>query len=181
MTLHQTAGQFVQDEAITVDGIDNGRIITKVTEFGVNDIHSIRQEVGVQTFSGDTVLEPRIVFGGQSFNFTAAAGSKSTVSSSSNSWTVGIQTGDIIQYNRSGITGTVYNRVKTVSALGTSIEVEAVANVSDVCTGSIPSAATNVSGLSVVSPIIRNSQSGFLFADMPDSNCLLYTSEAADE
>ena len=170
LTLHQTAGQFVQDEAITVDGISNGRIITKVTEFGVNDIHSIRQEVGVQTFSGDTILEPRLVFGGQSFNFTAAAASKSTVSSSSNSWTVGIQTGDIIQYNRSGVTGTVLNRVKTVSATGTSIEVEAVANVSDVCTGSIPSSAINVSGLSVVSPIIRNSQSGFLFADMPDSN-----------
>ena len=68
LSLHQTAGQFIQDEAITVDGIDNGRIITKVTEFGVNDIHSIRQEVGVQTFSGDTILEPRIVFGGQSFN-----------------------------------------------------------------------------------------------------------------
>ena len=170
LSLHQTAGQFIQDEAITVDGIDNGRIITKVTEFGINDIHSIRQEVGVQTFSGDTILEPRIVFGGQSFNFTAAAGGKSTVSSSSNSWTVGIQTGDIIQYNRSGVTGTVLNRVKTVSPLGTSIEVEAVANVSNVCTGSIPSSATNVSGLSVVSPIIRSSQSGFLFADMPDRN-----------
>ena len=170
LTLHQTAGQFIVDEAITVDGISNGRIITKVTEFGVNDIHSIRQEVGVQTFSGDTILEPRLVFGGQSFNFTAAAASKSTVSSSSNSWTVGIQTGDIIQYNRSGITGTVFNRVKTVSATGKSIEVEAVANVSDVCTGSIPSSAINVSGLSIVSPIIRNSQSGFLFADMPDIN-----------
>ena len=170
LSLHQTAGQFIQDEAITVDGIDNGRIITKVTEFGINDIHSIRQEVGVQTFSGDTILEPRIVFGGQSFNFTAAAGGKSTVSSSSNSWTVGIQTGDIIQYNRSGVTGTVLNRVKTVSPLGTSIEVEAVANVSNVCTGSIPSSATNISGLSVVSPIIRSSQSGFLFAEMPDRN-----------
>ena len=170
LSLHQTAGQFIQDEAITVDGIDNGRIITKVTEFGINDIHSIRQEVGIQTFSGDTILEPRIVFGGQSFNFTAAAGGKSTVSSSSNSWTVGIQTGDIIQYNRSGVTGTVLNRVKTVSPLGTSIEVEEVANVSNVCTGSIPSSATNISGLSVVSPIIRSSQSGFLFAEMPDRN-----------
>ena len=169
LTLHQTAGQFLVDESITVDGIDNGRIITKVTEFGINDIHSVRQEVGVQTFSADTVLEPRLVFGGQSFNFTAAAASKSTVSSSSNAWAAGISTGDIIQYNRSGITGTVFNRVKTVSATGTSIEVEAVANVTDVCTGSIPSSAINVSGLSVVSPIIRNSQSGFLFADMPDS------------
>ena len=170
LTLHQTAGAFLKDEAITIDGIDNGRIITKVTEFGVNDIRSIRQEVGVQTFSGDTILEPRINFGGQSFNFSAASGGVSIVRSTSNSWTVGIQTGDIIQYNRSGVTGTVFNRVKTVSATATSIEVEAVANVTDVCTGSIPSSAINVSGLSVVSPIIRNSQNGFLFADMPDRN-----------
>ena len=153
LSLHQTAGQFIQDEAITVDGIDNGRIITKVTEFGINDIHSIRQEVGVQTFSGDTILEPRIVFGGQSFNFTAAAGSKSTVSSSSNSWTVGIQTGDIIQYNRSGVTGTVLNRVKTVSPLGTSIEVEAVASVSGVCDGTLQGA---ISCLLYTSPSPRD-------------------------
>ncbi len=170
LTLHQTAGQFIVDEAIAVDGVDNGRIITKVTEFGVNDIHSIRQEVGVQTFSGDTILEPRLRFGGQSFNFTAAAGSKSTVTSSTNGWTVGIQTGDIISYARSGVSGPVYNRVKTVSPLGTSIEVEAVANVTNVATGSIPGSATNVSGISVVSTRIRNSNSGFLFAELPNSD-----------
>ena len=170
LTLHQTAGKFIQDEAIIVDGIDNGRIITKVTEFGINDIRSIRQEVGVQTFSGDTILEPRIQYGGQSFNFTAAAGGKSTVTSTSSAWTVGIQTGDIIQYNNPSITGTVFNRVKTVSPTGTSIEVEAVANVTDVCTGTIPSGAINVSGLSVVSPVIRNFERAFLYADMPDRN-----------
>ena len=170
INLHQTAGQFLVDEAIAVDGVDNGRIITKVTEFGINDIHSIRQEVGVQTFSGDTILEPRLRFGGQSFSFTAASGSKSTVSSSTNGWTVGIQTGDIISYARSGVSGPVYNRVKTVSPLGTSVEVEAVANVTNVATGTIPSAATNVSGISVVSTRIRNSNSGFLFAEMPNSD-----------
>ena len=130
LTLHQTAGQFIQDESITVDGIDNGRIITKVTEFGINDIHSIRQEVGVQTFSADTILEPRLNFGGQSFNFSATSGGKSTVTSTSNAWTVGIQTGDIIQFSNDG---TVLNRVKTVSPTGTSIEVEAVASVYLVC------------------------------------------------
>ena len=166
LTLHQTAGKFVQDEAISVDGIDNGRIITKVTEFGINDIRSIRQEVGVQTFSGDTILEPRIQFGGQSFNFSATSGGKSTVTSTSNSWTVGIQTGDIIQYNSSG---TKLNRVKTVSPTGTSVEVEAVADVSGVCSGSLPG-AISVSGLSVVSPVIRNFERAFLYADMPDRN-----------
>ena len=166
LTLHQTAGQFIQDEAITVDGIDNGRIITKVTEFSINDIHSIRQEVGVQTFSGDTILEPRLNFGGQSFNFSATSGGKSTVTSTSNAWTVGIKTGDIFQYNSSG---TKLNRVKTISATGTSVEVEAVADVSGVCSGSLPG-AISVSGLSVVSPKIRNHERAFLFADMPDRN-----------
>ena len=166
LTLHQTAGQFIQDEAITVDGIDNGRIITKVTEFSINDIHSIRQEVGVQTFSGDTILEPRLNFGGQSFNFSATSGGKSTVTSSDNAWTVGIKTGDIFQYNSSG---TKLNRVKTISATGTSVEVEAVADVTGVCSGSLPG-AISVSGLSVVSPKIRNHERAFLFADMPDRN-----------
>jgi len=170
INLHQTAGQFLVDEAIAVDGVDNGRIITKVTEFGINDIHSIRQEVGVQTFSGDTILEPRINFGGQSFNFSAASGGVSIVRSSTNGWTVGIQTGDIVSYARSGVSGPVYNRVKTISPLGTSVEVEAVANVTNVATGTIPSAATNVSGISVVSTRIRNSNSGFLFAEMPNSD-----------
>ena len=170
LTLHQTAGQFIVDEAISVDGIDNGRIITKVTEFSINDVHSIRQEVGVQTFSADTILEPRIRYGGQSFNFAAAAGGKSVVTSTSGSWNVGIKEGDIISYQNPSISGTVLNRVKTVSPVGTSMEVEAVQNVTNVCNGSIPTVAINVSGLTVVSPRIRNSNSGFLFAEMPDRN-----------
>lgn len=170
LTLHQTSGNFVLDEAILVNGIENGRIITKVLEFDISDIKSVRSEVGVTTFSADTVLEPKLNFGGQSFNFSASSGGVSTVTSSSGGWTAGIKTGDIISYNRSGVTGTVYNRVDTVTPTAASMTVVAVGNVTNVATGSLPSSAINVSGLSVVSPKIVNSNSGFLYAELPNQN-----------
>lgn len=159
LTLHETAGQFIVDEPIRVDGIDNGRIITKVTEFDTTDIKSIRQEVGVQTFSADTVLEPRLRFQ-QQFNFNS-----DTVTSQSGNWTVGIKTGDIISYV-SGNAGTKFNRVATISATGTSMTVEAVENVTNVCSGTLPG-NVNVAGISIVSPRLRGSQSGYLYSEMP--------------
>ena len=162
LTLHETAGEFVVDEPIRVDGIDNGRIITKVTEFDITDIKSIRQEVGIQTFSGDTILEPRQRFS-QQFNFNSG-----TVTSQSGNWTVGIKTGDVISYV-SGSGGTRFNRVATIAATGTSMTVEAVEDVTGVCDGTLPG-NVNVAGISVVSPRIRNSNSGFLYADMPNRN-----------
>ena len=170
LTLHQTSGNFVLDEPILVNGINNGRIVTKVLEFDVSDIKSVRSEVGVTTFSADTLLEPKLNFGAQSFNFTAGSGGISTVTSSSGGWTSGIKTGDIISYNRSDVTGSVYNRVDTISATAQSMTVAAVDNVTDVATGSLPASAINVSGVSVVAPRVANSNSGFLYAELPNEN-----------
>lgn len=170
LTLHQTSGDFLQDESVIVNGVENGRVITKVTEFAIEDIKSVRQEVGIQTFSADTILESRINYGGQSFNISAAVGNKSTVTSINNTWTIGIKTGDIISYNRSGVSEVVYNRVDSIASDAKSIVIEPVESVANVCVGTLPSSAINVSGVNVVSPKLRDSKSGYLYADMPDES-----------
>ena len=159
LTLHQTAGQFIVDEPIAVDGVDNGRIITAVKEFDITDAKSIRQEVGVQTFSADTVLEERKRYT-QQFNFNST-----TVTSSSGNWSVGIKEGDIISYV-SGNGGTRFNRVAGIGADGSSLTVAAVQDVTGVCDGDLPG-NVNVAGISVVSPRLRGSSSGYLYAEMP--------------
>ena len=159
LTLHQTAGQFIVDEPIAVDGVDNGRIITAVKEFDITDAKSIRQEVGVQTFSADTVLEERKRYT-QQFNFNST-----TVTSSSGNWSVGIKEGDIISYV-SGNGGTRFNRVAGIGADGSSLTVAAVEDVTGVCDGDLPG-NVNVAGISVVSPRLRGSSSGYLYAEMP--------------
>ena len=160
LTLHQTAGQFMVDEPIAVDGVDNGRIITEVKEFDITDVKSIRQEVGVQTFSADTVLEERRKYS-QQFNFNST-----TVTSSSGNWSVGIKEGDIISYV-SGNGGTRFNRVAGIGADGSSLTVAAVEDVTGVCNGDLPG-NVNVAGISIVSPRLRGSSSGYLYAEMPD-------------
>ena len=171
LTLHQTSGDFTVDEQIIVDGISNGRIITKITEFSIRDIKSIRQEVGVQTFSADTLLKNQINFGGQSFNITPGSGSPaiSTITSTGGGWTSGIKTGDIVSYGSSQ--GLVYNKVKTVSPTAQSMTLEAVADVVGVAKGNLPiPLELNISGLNVLSTIVKNSNSGFLYAPLPDKN-----------
>ena len=159
LTLHQTAGQFIVDEPIAVDGVDNGRIITAVKEFDITDTKSIRQEVGVQTFSADTVLEERKRYS-QQFNFNST-----TVTSTSGNWSVGIKEGDIISYV-SGNGGTRFNRVASIATGGNSLTVATVEDVAGVCDGDLPG-NVNVAGISVVSPRLRGSRSGYLYAEMP--------------
>ena len=170
LTLHQTSGNFITDEAILVNGIDNGRVITSVLEFDITDIKSVRSEVGVTTFSADTVLESKINFGGKPFTISSSSGGVSTVTSSTSGWTVGIKTGDIVSYARTDVSGTVYNRVKTITPTLQSMTVEAVTTVTSVANGTLPSNAINVSGLQVVAPKIRNSSYGFTYAEFPNKN-----------
>ena len=129
------------DLAILVNGIDNGRVITSVLEFDITDIKSVRSEVGVTTFSADTVLESKINFGGKPFTISSSSGGVSTVTSSTSGWTVGIKTGDIVSYARTDVSGTVYNRVKTITPTLQSMTVEAVTTVTSVANGTLPSNA----------------------------------------
>ena len=172
LTLHQTSGDFIVDEAILVNGIENGRVITKVTEFDVSDIKSVRSEIGIVTFSADTVLEPKINYGGQGFVVSSSSGSPaiSTITSTGPGWTVGIKSGDIVSYARTDVQGTIYNRVVTVVPTNQSLTIEAVEDVTDVATGSLPGFTAQVSGLQIVAPRLRNSQSGFLYAEFPNQN-----------
>jgi len=170
LTLHQTSGNFIIDEAIFVNGIENGRVITKVLEFDLTDIRSVRSEVGITTFSADTVLEPKLNFGAKPFTITSSSSGISTVTSSTSGWTVGIKTGDIVSYARTDVSGSVYNRVKTVAPTLQSLTVEAVTNVSGVATGTLPPSAVSVSGLLIVAPKIKNANSGFMYAEFPNKN-----------
>ena len=56
LTLIDSVGTFLKDEAILINGVSNGRVITKVTDFNINDVKSLRSAVGVSTFEADMVL-----------------------------------------------------------------------------------------------------------------------------
>ena len=56
LTLTSTTGTFIVDEPIIVNGVNDTKTITAVTEFSVDDVKSIFQDVGDNEFNADTLL-----------------------------------------------------------------------------------------------------------------------------
>ena len=55
--LVDVSGKFLKNESILINGIQDGRLITKVDTFGFSDVASLESAVGVSTFSADVVLD----------------------------------------------------------------------------------------------------------------------------
>ena len=55
--LIDVSGKFIKDESILINGVQNGRVITKVDSFGFNDVKSLKSAVGVSVFEADVLLD----------------------------------------------------------------------------------------------------------------------------
>ena len=63
LSLTDVNGDFIKDESILINGVQNGRVITKVDNFTFNDVKSLQSAVGVSTFSADVALDNLIKLG----------------------------------------------------------------------------------------------------------------------
>ena len=167
ITLHQISGSFIEDEQITINGVNDGRTISEITEYDVSSIKSVRSDISGDIFAADTELVVKHNFGAQGFTITAASGSESTVTSGVQGWKSHAKVGDIVAYQSDGGDDIAFNRVKAISATGQSLTVEAVESVSSVCLGALPTSALTGVNLQVMGPRFDLSKSAYLYADMP--------------
>jgi hypothetical protein len=168
LTLYSVSGTFLNNEQIIINGIDDGRLIKSVKDYSVSDIKSTYSEIGISTFNADLVLNKKsyISFPGSQFNITAASGSPgiSTVSSGlGTNFIDKITSGDIISYSNPSLGGNVvYNKVETVSAGGTNFTISAVASVTGVCAGSLPTSDSTVIDIVKLSSNLNSTDSSLL-------------------
>ena len=80
----------------------------------------------------------------------------------------GISTSTIVRYQKDDQTVETFNKVKTVGAGGTSLELEAIASVAGVFDGTLVSGSDHSTRATLAAPIIRGS--GALFAELPEDN-----------
>ena len=169
ITLSQTSGTFSVGEQLIINGIDFPRTITRVNSFGTQDIKSVRQTgiSGYPTFTANCTLEK---FSLPNTVVIANITSGTTLVSPGKVFT-GIKTDTIIRYNTitSGVTTETYNRVTGVSTDGRTLTIAAITpDVSGVYVGSVVN-GTNIP-ITIGAPIIRNQDSGYLYAELPDLN-----------
>ena len=122
-------------------------------------------------FSADAVLNLGHLLAPTATQYTVSAkvASASTITSPSADFTsVGIKTGDIIQYSISGNNVPTMNSVTGFTAQ--SITLEAISDVTNVNSGALPTSAVNVNDLFKVTLEVKNNSSAFLFSELTKSN-----------
>ena len=165
VVLNQVAGKFLKDEQIIINGENNGRVITAVTEFDLSDIKSVRSTAASRTFAADVVLETKKDLTGRSFSITSGG----VVTSGTPGWVKNFKIGDVIAYKRGGVTDITFNVVSAVSPTNNNVTVVAAPNtISGICHKALPSSTTTVSDLKIVAGKLRGSKSGFLYAELPN-------------
>ena len=165
LILYQVSGNFSENEAIIINGIDNGRLISNVVDYSISDIKSMHSKVGVSTFNADLVLENRffIAPSGSQFNITATSSGISTVSVGLGVDFVNVLTpGDIVSYSNSEANDVIYNKVQSISLGGNSFTIVGVTTVPGVCDGGLPTSNLTVTNLVKLNSSIYSQDSSLL-------------------
>jgi len=173
INLYQVSGTFISGEQITINGIDNGRTIASVRDYDLTDVHQIyATNTGISTFTADPVLSKYISLAapGTQFTITASSVGISTVSTSDQNFYVGINTGDIVSYTKTGDSIPTYNKVSSVNTTLRSLTLSGLSTVYNVCSGSLPSSTISANDFKKVTLNILNTSNAFLYANLSNKN-----------
>jgi len=169
--VRQTSGSFIKGEQIIINGLElYSRSIANITTYNSEDIKQVYQPTSTSGFTtafiGDSVLDRQIPIGfnaSDTINITSGG-----VVTSPGKFFNTIKVGSIIRYQSPNRSDETFNRVDSISSTGNSITVSGIATVSGICDGAV-GVATNLS-FSLGIPKIRNSDKGYLYAELPNSN-----------
>ena len=129
-----------KDESILINGVQDGRVITKVDSFGFNDVKSLKSAVGVSTFEADILLDSgtkltNLISG--NLRLSNTSGNAGIITSSGNNFSGIITANNIVSYSVPGETVPRFNRITGVSTDGSQINVAGITSVTGVCNGGV--------------------------------------------
>ena len=175
LNLYEREGDFIENEALIFNGIQNGRVAVAVTAYTISDVKSVFATndgtVGTAgTFNADVIQTPSLFVG--IATVTAASGGVSTVTSASSDVFPGnglVKVNNLVQFsNPTKSNDPTYGRITVVG--DTSITIANVADVDGIANGSLPTVAREVTDLQVISTQLASSSDNTLFTRLPKDN-----------
>ena len=172
LNLYEREGDFIENEALIFNGIQNGRVATAITAYTISDVKSVFATndgtVGTAgTFNADVIQSPSIFVGVATI--TAASGGVSTVTHGNGDLFPGsgiVKVNNLVQFsNPDKSNDPTYGRIASVDE--TSITIANVADVDGIVNGSLPTTAKNVTDLQVLSTKLSSSSDNTLFTRLP--------------
>ena len=172
LVLYETSGKFIANENFIIDGVENSRVATAITSYGISDVLSVfgsanGAEVGAaRTFSADVVLSPNFNVGVATI--TASVGNTSTLRSTNPLFPGQIKVGNILSFSGSLSQDPVFASV--VSVATSSVTITGVSTVEGVCSGALPASATTLNDVKVIAGDLGITNDGTLYTEMPKRN-----------
>ena len=168
LSLIDVNGEFVKDESILINGVRDGRVISKVDNFTFNDVKSLQSAVGVSTFSADLILDNIVRLSSLSagnFRLSNTSGNAGIITASAQNFSGIITSNNIVSYTVPGETVPRFNRITGVSTDGTAINVVGVTSVTGVCNGGVSDGlipgSLDVNDLVIRSPLFEVGDNSF--------------------
>ena len=174
LNLYEREGDFIENEALIFNGIQNGRVAIAVTAHTISDVKSVFATndgvVGTaQTFNADVIQKPSVFVG--IATISGASSGISTVTSSNPAFPgIGIvKTNNLVQFSDPDISSDpVYGRITSIGT--NSIIIAQVADVDGIVNGNLPTSTKNVTDLQVVTTNLAASSDNTLFTRLPKDN-----------
>lgn len=163
LNLSQTSGTFVTGEKLIVNGVETALTIKSFVQNNINQLKSVKKTgvSGFPDFNADAVLSSK-----KFSNGISEINVNGTTVTSPGKLFSGISTGDILNAIDGG--NLKYNRITTISSDLATLTITTIPSVSGVFSGTAISNGNYTANLRV--PQIRNSENGFLYANLPESN-----------
>ena len=182
LQVYETSGEFIPNEPLIFNGIENSRVSVAVTNFGVRDVKSIFGGPGLtdqssgdvgfaRTFTGYVKLRDEFIFG--SANVTSSTGSGgsgvSTITSGNPQFPGKVKVGNILKFGGLGKNNKTLARVTAVNT--NDVVVTGVTTVSGLVEGFLPlgtaGASVEVPDLTLVTSPFERSDDNTLYTPLP--------------
>ena len=159
--LYQVSGKFIKNEPLVVSGLAVASTVVSTIDCSLDDVKSIN----LQSFYADTVLSKQTLIEGPFKISSLGVLSRENGSSFTNSMKVN----DIIRYSLGNISSPVFSKISAIDPTASSITLVSVADVPNVCNGTV-GISTTVQNISIVRPEIINSDDSSLYSKLNNNN-----------
>mgnify|MGYP002640624080 CR=1 FL=1 len=175
LTLYQVSGNFKDEEAIIIDGVDDGRVISNVRDYSLSDVHQLRTDnsgSSLGSFTADPVLSNKVNLADISAQFTITGESAgvSTVTTSSSSFYEGLYVGSIVSYTKEGNSVPTFNKVTEIDKTADIVKIQAVGTTSGINDGTLPGTSIVTNDFRKVTLEILNTSNAFLYTKLKHKN-----------
>ena len=174
LTVYEKTGNFIKNEQLIINGVNNGRVAVAITEYSVSDVKSVYGTddglVGINTFNANVVPSVLFPVGVATVGMVTHSNNQSIIKSSNPNFPGITTVGNLIQYTDLNFSEDPIT-ARVVSVGSSHVYVTGVTTVTGIVDGTLPKTSVkNVSDLKVLTSLLDVSSDNTLFTHLPKNN-----------